>query len=105
MAQSLIVVHVHAHVKPERSTRSARPSLDNARDSVREPGVARFDVVQSDGGPDALRAGRGLPHARRAGGAQGDGALRSAGATPSPMMAEPRTQREYVNVFPEDADW
>ena len=47
MAESLIVVHVHARVTPEGVETFRAASLENARQSVLEPGVARFDVVQS----------------------------------------------------------
>ena len=46
-AQSLIVVHVHAHVKPEGVEAFRAASIDNSRESRKEPGVARFDVVHS----------------------------------------------------------
>ncbi|MGA2992194.1 MAG: putative quinol monooxygenase, partial [Candidatus Korobacteraceae bacterium] len=42
----MLIVHVHVHVKPESVTDFRQATLENARCSVREPGIARFDVVQ-----------------------------------------------------------
>ena len=47
----MLVVHVHVHVKPGCVEAFAAASLANARHSVREPGVARFDVVQQADDP------------------------------------------------------
>jgi quinol monooxygenase YgiN len=101
----MIVVHVHAHVKPDAVDAFRAASIENASASVREPGVARFDVVQSTDdptrfvlvevyrSPDAPAAHKQTAHYAR---------WRDAVAE---LMAEPRTSARYVNVFPEDADW
>ena len=47
MSEPLIIVHVHVHVKPDAVEAFRVASIANASASVREPGVARFDVVQS----------------------------------------------------------
>ena len=82
---SLIVVHVHARVLPDAVDAFRAASIENARASMREPGIARFDVVQSTRGSDALRARRGLPHARRRRPPTRRPRTTSAGATRSPI--------------------
>ena len=101
MAESLVIVHVHAHVKPEAIEAFRAASLENARASVSEPGVARFDVVQSVGGPDAVRAGRGLPDAprRRPPTRQTAHYQRWRDAV-ADLMAEPRTSRALRERVP-----
>ena len=47
----MLVVHVHVHVKPEHIDAFKTATLANARASVREPGIARFDVVQQADDP------------------------------------------------------
>ena len=42
----MLVVHVHVHVKPECVEAFRKASLENASKSIREPGIARFDVIQ-----------------------------------------------------------
>jgi (4S)-4-hydroxy-5-phosphonooxypentane-2,3-dione isomerase len=105
VAQTLFVVHVQARVKPDAVEAFRAASLDNARASVREPGIARFDVVQSTEDPtrfvlvevyrtpDAPAAHKQTAHYAR---------WRD---TVADLMAEPRTSARYVNVFPEDGDW
>ncbi len=47
----MLVVHVHVHVLPECVDAFAGATLENARDSILEPGIARFDVVQQADDP------------------------------------------------------
>src|SRR5262249_5133107 len=47
MPNSLVVVHVHVRVIPGSVEAFREATLANARESVREPGVSRFDVIQS----------------------------------------------------------
>jgi (4S)-4-hydroxy-5-phosphonooxypentane-2,3-dione isomerase len=42
----MIIVHVHVHVKPEFVESFRLASMANARESTKEPGIARFDVLQ-----------------------------------------------------------
>jgi (4S)-4-hydroxy-5-phosphonooxypentane-2,3-dione isomerase len=102
---SLTVIHVHVHVKPEGVEAFRAASIENARASVQEPGIARFDVIQSTEDPtrfvlveayrsaDAPTAHKATPHYARWRDAVAD------------LMAEPRTSARYVNVAPDDAGW
>ena len=101
----MLVVHVHVHVKAESVEAFKAASLENARLSVREPGIARFDVLQQQ--DDATRfvlieAYRNLqaPAAHKE--TKHYQTWRDAVA---PMMAEPRASVKFGNLFPEDADW
>ncbi|MFY1831886.1 antibiotic biosynthesis monooxygenase [Myxococcus fulvus] len=105
MSNTLRVVHVHVHVKAEHVEAFREATLANARESVKEPGVARFDVIQDS--EDATRFV--LVEVYRS--AEAPAAHKDTAHylrwrdTVAPMMAEPRTSRKYVNVFPEDAGW
>jgi len=101
----MLVVHVHVHIRPEHVAAFKTASLTNARASVREPGVARFDVVQQVDDPTRFV----LVEAYRTPAAPAAHketahylAWRDAVA---PMMAEPRTSVKFANVFPDDAGW
>lgn len=99
------VVHVHVHVKPEFVEAFREATLENARHSVQEPGVARFDVLQQADDPtrfilvevyrtpEAPAQHKETAHYQR---------WRDAVAE---MMAEPRTSVKYHNVFPPDEGW
>lgn len=42
----MLVVHVQVHVKPDSLSAFQAATVENARNSVQEPGIARFDIVQ-----------------------------------------------------------
>lgn len=100
----MLIVHVHVHVKPECVEAFRKATLANARDSLKEPGVARFDVVQQQDDPtrfvlvevyhddDAAAAHKETKHYPT---------WRDAVAA---MMAEPRHSVKFNNVFPDDAN-
>lgn len=99
----MIIVHVQVRVKPESVADFIRATLVNARNSVREPGVVRFDVAQQ--ADDATRfvlveayRDEAAPAAHRE--TDHYKAWREAA---EPMMAEPRTRVVYQNVFMKDA--
>jgi (4S)-4-hydroxy-5-phosphonooxypentane-2,3-dione isomerase len=102
---AMLVVHVQVQVKPECIESFREASLENARNSVREPGIARFDVVQSQDDPArfVLVEAYRTPEAPAAHKATAHYAKwRDAVA---PMMAEPRSSVKYVGVFPPDEAW
>jgi quinol monooxygenase YgiN len=47
----MLIVVVQVHVKPECLEAFREVTLDNATNSVREPGIARFDVLQQADDP------------------------------------------------------
>jgi len=101
----MLIVHVHVRVKPESVEEFERASLENARNSVKEPGIARFDVVQQQDDPTRFvlvevyrDAGAPAKHKETAHYAKWRD-------TVAPMMAEPRTSVKFQNVFPDDAGW
>ena len=95
----MLVVHVHVHVKPEAVAAFQSATLENARQSVLEPGIARFDVIQQADDParfvlvEVYRTAE-APAAHKA--TAHYAAWRQA---VEPMMAEPRSSVRYVNVF------
>ena len=101
----MLVVHVHVHVKSESIDAFREASLENARMSVQEAGVARFDVIQQNDDParfvlvevyrtlEAAASHKETAHYAK---------WRDAVA---PMMAEPRHSVKFSAVFPEDTGW
>jgi quinol monooxygenase YgiN len=101
----MIVVHVHIHVKPDSVEAFKQASIENATQSVREPGIARFDVLQQSDDPTRFllvevyrTAEAPAQHKETAHYA----AWRDAVA---PMMAQPRTSFKFGNVHPPDEGW
>lgn len=101
----MLIVHVHVHVKPEHIEAFKSATLANARASLQEPGVARFDVVQQ--ADDATRFV--LVEVYRDAAAPAAHKETSHYATwrdtVAPMMASPRTSVKFAGVFPDDAGW
>jgi autoinducer 2-degrading protein len=101
----MFVVHVHVHVKPEFVTAFTEATLENARNSVQEPGIARFDVIQQLDDPtrfvlvEVYRTPDDPAEHKKTAHYQ---TWRDAVAE---MMAEPRSSVKYDNVFPDDEGW
>ncbi len=101
----MYIVHVHVRVKPESVDQFRQASLENARDSIREPGVARFDVLQRSDDPTRfvlVEVYREPGDADRHKDTKHYRVWRDAVAD---MMAEPRSSAKYANVFPDDPGW
>lgn len=47
----MFVVHIYVQVKPEYIEEFKKISIENARSSVKEPAIARFDVIQQSDDP------------------------------------------------------
>jgi (4S)-4-hydroxy-5-phosphonooxypentane-2,3-dione isomerase len=105
MTPSLLIIHVQVHVKAECVDAFLAATLENARASLREPGIARFDVVQNLEDPTRFV----LVEAYRSPDAP-DAHKRTAHYakwrdTVADMMAEPRSSAKYRNNFPDSDDW
>lgn len=101
----MYIVHVFVHVKPEHLEAFRAATLENAQNSVKEPGIARFDVIQQVDDPtrfvlvevyrtpaDPARH-RETPHYNK---------WREVA---EPLLAEPRTRMVYSNVYPDEQGW
>ncbi len=101
----MLVVCVHVTVKSESVEDFKTATLDNARHSVEEPGIARFDVLQDNEHPerfvlveayrtaDAPARHKETAHYKR---------WRDAVEN---MMAEPRQGIKYSAIFPDASRW
>ena len=105
MTSELLVVHVQVQVKAEYIDAFVAATLENARQSLREPGIARFDVVQDLNDPTRfvlveVYANQDAPaeHKRTT-------HYATWRDTVADMMAEPRTSSKYRALFPERARW
>jgi|SRR5215217_5914780 len=105
MPNSLRVVQVHIHVKPEHVDAFREATVVNARESAKEPGIARFDVLQDSEDPTRFVLVEVYRTAQAPAEHKETAHYLTWRDTVAPMMAEPRTSRKYVNLFPEDAGW
>src|SRR5512141_1573044 len=99
------IVLVYVHVKPDRVEEFKQLSLHNASNSLQEPGVARFDVIQQADDPtrfvlvevyrlpeDAAKHKETVHYNRWR-------------ELAEPLMAEPRSRVIYSNVYPGETGW
>ncbi len=101
----MLVVHVFVHVKPETVEAFKAASVENARNSVQEPGIARFDVIQQEDDPTRfvlMEVYRTADDPARHKDTAHYAAWRD---TVADMMAEPRSAVKYANIFPEQNGW
>lgn len=101
----MLIVHVHVRVKPESVADFRQASIENARNSIQEPGIARFDVIQQQDDatrfvlievystPEAAAAHKETAHYAK---------WRD---TVAPMMAEPRSSVKFNAIFPDAKNW
>ena len=101
----MFIVHVFVHVKSDQLDAFEAATVENARNSIREPGIARFDVIRQQDDPTRFA----LVEAYRT---DQDPARHKETAhyqkwrdTVAEMMAEPRTSIKYTNVFPDEQGW
>ena len=94
----MLIVQVHVHVKPDFVEAFRLASIENARRSLEEPGIARFDVLQQNDDPcrfvliEAYRNDEAPAlHKETAHYAKWRDAV-------APMMEEPRTSVKYSAV-------
>ena len=101
----MLVVHVDVHVKPDGVDAFVVATLENARNSALEPGIARFDVVQDNADPahfvlvEVYRTADDPAKHKETAHYQ---AWRDAVAE---LMAAPRSSVKYTNLFPDDDGW
>lgn len=98
----MLIVHVHIQVKPDRVEAFKAACMDNSRNSLKEPGIARFDVLQQQDDPtrfllveiyrtaDAPAAHKQTAH------------YQQWAETVADMMAVPRFSVKFDKVYPED---
>lgn len=101
----MFIVHVQVHVKPEFVESFRHATIENARNSIHEAGIVRFDFIQQQDDPSRFV----LVEVYRDNKAQANHK-----ETPhyikwrdsvAAMMAETRTSIKYTNIFPDDQGW
>jgi|SRR5579871_301905 len=101
----MFIVVVNVHVKSEHIEGFRHATIENARNSIQEPGIVRFDMLQQTDDPsrfllyEVYRTADDPPKHRET--AHYNAWL----AKVTDMMVEPRTRITYSNIVPSDQDW
>ena|SRR5437660_4586771 len=99
------IMHVHIRIKPEHVEAFKAATIENGGNSLKEPGVARFDFIQQADDPTRFMLLEVYRHADDVPKHRAAAHYNKWVATVSDMFAEERTRSFYTNVFPPDQDW
>ena len=101
----MLIVHVFVHVKAEKVEEFKEVSAANARASMQEEGIIRFDVVQQQDNATRFVLVEVYRSADDPGRHKETAHYKEWRDTVADMMAEPRKSIKYTNVFPDAEDW
>jgi autoinducer 2-degrading protein len=101
----MLIVHVHVRVKPESVEAFQQATVENARNSVQEPGIARFDVAQQLDDPTRFVLVEVYRDEAATAAHKQTAHYATWRDTVAPMMAEPRTSVKFNSVFPGTTGW
>ena len=101
----MLVVHVHVHVKAGLEDAFRDATVANARNSIQEPGIARFDVIQQQDDPARFVLVEVYRTPEDPAQHKETDHYKTWRDTVEPMMAEPRKSVKYTNCYPDDAGW
>ena len=99
----MLIIHVHVHVKPECIDAFREASVENAGHSIREPGIAQFDLLQQNDDPTRFLLLE-VYRDQAANDAHKETAHYAKWRdTVAPMMAEPRRRTIYSKISPDES--
>jgi quinol monooxygenase YgiN len=101
----MLVVHVQIRVKPECVEAFKEATLANAQASIKEAGIAAFDVVQQEDDPTRFVLVEAYRNAEAPALHKETAHYQAWRDAVAPMMAVPRSSVKYTNVFPPDSGW
>ena len=101
----MLIVQVQVHVKKDTIDEFIEATVKNATESINEPGIARFDIIQQEDDPEwftlvEVYKDKNAPVKHKETGHYGQWRK-----IVEPMMAEPRKSIKYINIFPDDSKW
>jgi autoinducer 2-degrading protein len=98
----MLIVQIQIRVKPESIEAFKQATLANAQASVREPGIARFDILQQQDDPTRFVFVEAYRNADAPAAHKETKHYQTWRDTVSSMMAEPRASVKLQNLFPAD---
>lgn len=101
----MFIVHVFIEVKPDRVQDFINVTLQNARESINEPGISRFDVLQDQKISNRFVLNEVYRTSEDPARHKKTEHYNHWKQSVADMMAAPRTKQIYDNVFPQDEDW
>ena len=101
----MLIVHVHVTVKPDCVEAFKEATIANAQASRKEPGIARFDVIQQNDDPTRFVLVEVYRSVEATAAHKETAHYAAWRARAEPLMAAPRTRQQYTNVSPGEGGW
>lgn len=101
----MLIAHVSVEVLPDKVEAFQAATLENARNSIQEPGIARFDVIQQQDDPTKFMLVEVYRTAEDPGRHKETAHYQMWRDTVAEMMARPRSSVKYHNIFPAEDGW
>lgn len=101
----MLIVHVFVHVKNDQVEAFKSATVENASNSLKEPGVARFDIIQQMDDSTRFVLVEVYRTSDDPGKHKETAHYQKWRDTVADMMAKPRTSIKYNNVFPDEYGW
>jgi (4S)-4-hydroxy-5-phosphonooxypentane-2,3-dione isomerase len=101
----MFIVHVSVQVHPEKIDAFIAATIENARNSIREPGIARFDVAEQQDAPGSFMLVEVYRNTEAAAAHKETAHYKKWRDTVADMMAQPRSSVKYRNLFPDEQGW
>jgi quinol monooxygenase YgiN len=101
----MLILQVHIHVKPEHLEEFREATIVNASNSVQEPGIARFDVLQQEDDPTRFVLTEVYRDPEAPVKHKETAHYLAWVEKVTDWLVEPRTRARYINVFPSDQGW
>ena len=97
----MLIVHVHIQLKPDQVDAFKAACVENSRNSLQEPGIARFDVLQQQDDPTRFLLVEVYRSAEAPAAHKQTAHYREWAEAVADMMAVPRSSVKFDRVYPE----
>jgi quinol monooxygenase YgiN len=101
----MLIVHVHVKVKPDCIDAFKEATMANASQSLKEPGIARFDIMQQTDDPTRFVLVEAYRSAEATAAHKATAHYAAWRDRMESLMAEPRSSVKYSDVFPGEEGW
>jgi quinol monooxygenase YgiN len=101
----MLILHVHMQIKPEYVEAFKEATIENARNSVKEPGIARFDFMQQEDDPTRFVLSEVYRSAEASVQHKETAHYAVWAARVEHMFEQPRTRTRLTTIFPGDEGW
>lgn len=101
----MLIVNVDIKVKPDMIDQFIEVTIKNASESIKEPGITRFDFMQNRDRPDHFILVEVYKDEKAPLDHKNTIHYKNWKETVTNMMAQPRKSVKYINIFPEESSW